>query len=244
MADRDRRLRLLRTVIPVGVRLSAERDFNRLLETILLEAQELTNADAGTLYLVTEAQTLRFVIMRTNSLNIAMGGTTGKPITVPDVPLYDEDGKPNHRNVASHAALTAERITIPDAYQAEGFDFSGTRAFDARSGYRSQSFLTIPLEGESGKVAGVIQLLNAKDRVSGAVVPFEVDDVIDSLVLLASSALRGYIREQALRKEIDKLRIEIDRSKQAQQVQEITDTQYFQTLQQRARQIRERRKKE
>ena len=78
----------------IGVALSAEPDNNRLLEVILLGAKELTNADGGTLYSVTEDAKLKFEIMRTISLNIAMGGTTGIEIPFPSLPIYLEDGKP------------------------------------------------------------------------------------------------------------------------------------------------------
>ena len=60
----------------IGIALSSERDINRLLETILLAAMRITNADAGTLYLLDpDKQELTFEIMRTNSLGNALGGT-------------------------------------------------------------------------------------------------------------------------------------------------------------------------
>src|SRR5688572_31560752 len=40
---RDNQLRLLRKVIPIGVALSAEKDFNRLLETLVVESQFVTH---------------------------------------------------------------------------------------------------------------------------------------------------------------------------------------------------------
>lgn len=238
VAARDRQLKMLRVVIPMGVALSAEKSFNRLLETVVVESQKLTNADGGTLYLLEENQ-LKFVILRNTSLNIKMGGT-GSAITFSPVPLYLDDGAPNQTNVASYVALTRERINIADAYEAEGFDFSGTKAFDARSGYRSKSFLTIPLMGEGDCLIGVLQLINAKDLESGAIIPFASDNVLEALVLLASAALDGYIREEKLRQEIAQLRIEIDQSRRAKQVAEITDTQYFKKLQDRARVMREK----
>ena len=67
----------------IGVALSVERDNKSLLEIILLGAKELTNADGGTLYTVTDDSKLKFEIMRTLSLNVAMGGTTGKEIPFP-----------------------------------------------------------------------------------------------------------------------------------------------------------------
>ncbi len=234
---RDRQLKMLRVVIPRGVALSAEKDFNRLLETVVVESQKLTNADGGTLYLL-EEQKLKFVILRNTSLNIQMGGSGGQMTFYP-VPLY-RDGLPNETNVASYAALKRERISIADAYEAEGFDFSGTKAFDARTGYRSKSFLTIPLLGTEEQVIGVLQLINAKDPESGEIIPFASDDALEALVLLASAALDGYIREEKLRQEIAQLRIEIDESRRAKQVAEITDTQYFKRLQDQARAMREK----
>ena len=75
--------------------------------------------------------------MRTQSLGIAMGGTTGTPIPFYPIHLYGKDGKPNNQMVAAFAALTGETVNIADAYTAEGFDFNGTRNFDKKTGYRS-----------------------------------------------------------------------------------------------------------
>jgi len=241
---RARQLQLLQNVIPVGVSLSAEKDFNRLLETVVAEAQNITNADAGTLYLVEDEKLLRFVILRNISLDLTMGGTSGNEIKFYPVHLYHEDGSENLSNVASYAALKHERVNIADAYQAEGFDFSGTKAFDERSGYRSKSFLTVPLHGKDQKVIGVLQLINAKDPETGEIVPFGSDDVLETLVLLASAALDGYIREEKLRQEIAKLKIEIDETRRARQVAEITETQYFRDLKKKAQELRDKNKKE
>ena len=188
MSASDDKLRRLELLLRVGVALSAETDTNRLLETILLEAKELTRADGGTLYLRQDEHSLHFAIMRTDSLGIAIGGTTGRPTTLPPIPLRDPDsGAPNHRHIASYAALRKQSINIPNAYDATRFDFSGTKAFDARNGYRSQSFLTIPMLDANGRVAGVLQLINSRDAVTNEVVPF--DDLDQQTVeVLASQA--------------------------------------------------------
>ncbi|MBN1303554.1 MAG: GAF domain-containing protein [Anaerolineales bacterium] len=239
-AARNRQLSLIRKVIPAGVALSAEKDFDRLLETVVIEAQSLTNADGGTLYLLSDKQQLEFVILRNKTLGIGMGGKTGNPMTFTPVNLYDEHGHENRSNIASCAALKGKPVNIADAYKADGFDFSGTKAFDRRSGYHSQSFMTIPLKGTEGQVIGVLQLINAIDEKSGEVIPFESDEVLEALVLLASAALDGYIREEKLRQEIAKLKIEIDETRRKRQVEEITDTAYFRDLKDKARQLREK----
>ena len=92
----------------IGAALSNERNIDRLLERILLAAKAITHADGGTLYLFSEDRRfLRFVIVRTDSLNVAFGGTTGAPISAKfkDLPLYLENGEPNNSLVAAYAAL-------------------------------------------------------------------------------------------------------------------------------------------
>ncbi len=183
---------LYRRLIDIGIALSAERDTNRLMETILLEAKNIGNADGGTLYIRTDDDKLKFEIMRTDSLKIAMGGTTGKPITFPPLAMFDpETGAANHRNVATHAAVAGASINIPDAYEAKDFDFAGTRKFDAGTGYRSKSFLTVPLKNSQNTVIGVLQLINARDRATGEVIPFGagVQPVIEALASQAAVAL-------------------------------------------------------
>jgi HD-GYP domain-containing protein (c-di-GMP phosphodiesterase class II) len=179
-------------LIEVGIALSAERDTNRLMERILLEAKDICSADGGTLYLRTEHDTLKFEIMRTDSLDIALGGTTGKDITFPPLRMYDpETGEENRKNVATYAAISGESINIPDAYEADDFDFTGTKKFDEGMGYRSKSFLTVPLKNSQGEIIGVLQLLNAKDSESDEVIAFstEIQPLIEALASQAAVAL-------------------------------------------------------
>ena len=174
----------------IGASLSAERNINRLLEAILAAAKTITRADGGTLYRLTEDRGLRFEIMRTTSLKFYLGGTTGNPIPFYPIKLY-KDGKPNHQMVAAHAALTGETVNIADAYTAEGFDFTGTRAFDSKTGYRSKSFLTVPMRNHEGETIGVLQLINAIDPRSGEIVAFSASDqrLAESLASQAAIAL-------------------------------------------------------
>ena len=189
--DRIRtRLERLERLHRIGVALGAEHDTDRLVERILLEAKDLCAADGGTLYLRTDDEQLVFAIMRNDSLGLALGGTTNVPIDLPPIPLFLADGEtPNHSNVATYCATTGTSVNIRDAYEADGFDFSGTKAFDQRNGYRSRSFLTIPLTNQERRVFGVLQLLNAKS--GGEVVPFdaEVEQIVVALASAAGVAL-------------------------------------------------------
>lgn len=186
----------------IGVALSAERDHDRLLEMILLGAKEITNADGGTLYTVTDDRHLRFEIMRTDSLDIALGGTTGKTPPFPPLALYLEDGIPNLNMVAAYAALTDSTVNIEDAYEVEGFDFSGTRKFDQNTGYRSTSFLTIPMKNHENEIIGVLQLLNAMDPASGKIIPFSAENqrLVESLASQAAVAMTNHTLIGGLKK--------------------------------------------
>ncbi len=193
-------------LIEVGIALSAERDTNRLMERILLEAKDICNADGGTLYLRTEDDTLKFEIMRTDSLNIALGGTTGKEITFPPLRMYDpETGEENRKNVASWAAISGKSVNIPDAYEAEDFDFSGTKKFDEGMGYRSKSFLTVPLTNSQDEIIGVLQLLNAKDAASGETIAFgkDIQPLVEALASQAAVALDNQQLLEAQKKLLD-----------------------------------------
>jgi len=185
-------LDLVERLLEIGTALSAEKDTPRLLEKILLGAKEITHADGGTLYRISDDhESLEFAIIRTDSLHIAMGGTTGNDITFPNLPLHQDDGSPNVNMVAACAALERITINIPNAYENTTYDFSGTRKFDESTGYRSKSFLTVPMANHENEVIGVLQLLNKIDPVSGDVVPFSEADqrLVESLTSQAAVAL-------------------------------------------------------
>ena len=187
----------LNDINKVGIALSSERDINRLLESILVAAKRITHADAGTLYLVEpEQQEIIFEIIRNDTLGIALGGTTGEPILFYPIRLYDDAGKPNHQMVVAYSALSGETVNIPDAYAAEGYDFSGTKAFDQKTGYHSTSFLTVPMRNHDNEIIGVLQLINAHESggqngVNVKIVPFSESDqqLVESLASQAAVAL-------------------------------------------------------
>lgn len=185
-------LRRLDELNEIGISLSRQRDTKRLLEAILVAAKKITNADGGTLYRVDrEAKIARFEIMLTDSLGIAMGGTSGTDVPFYPVRLYDQSGEPNNSMVVAYSVLHGETVNIADAYVAEGFDFSGTKSFDQKTGYRSQSFLTVPMKNHNNEIIGVLQLINAKDRKTGSIVAFGQADqqLAESLASQAAVAL-------------------------------------------------------
>ena len=141
-----------------------QRNHPYMIERILLRARELTNADGGTLYVMSDNdQRLSFAMVHSGTLGLSLGGTSGRPIEFPSLPLNHEDGSENLNNVATAAAINRQTLNFADVYNETKFDFSGTRVFDQRNNYRTKSILTIPLLDLDARVVGVVQLINAME---------------------------------------------------------------------------------
>jgi len=175
-------------LIDIGISLSVERDTTRLLERILTSAQTLTQADGGTIYSVTADKSLKFETLINNSLHMYMGGSSGVPIPFPSIPIYKE-GQVNQHAIVAIAAAEGEMIHIPDAYACQQYDLSAARSMDQRTGYHTQSVLTIPMKNHEGELNGVLQLINA--TVDGKVSAFSTPqmELVRSLASLAAVAL-------------------------------------------------------
>ena len=179
---------VIKSLIDIGIALSAQKDLSALLETIVIEARRFTGADAGTLYLVDDdEENLEFVIVQNKSMDTMMGGITGAPINWPPLPLKRPDGTPNKEMVSAYVAITGETVNIEDVYEVDGFNFEGTKEFDEGTGYRSRSMLVIPMRNHENEIIGVLQLINATDQITGRSVKFP-QAVVDITYSLASQA--------------------------------------------------------
>jgi CHASE3 domain sensor protein len=235
---------LLDVVIPIGVELSTEKDFNRLLEKMLLEAKSFCRADSGILYMTNPQDELEFVIVRSDSLNMAMGGTTGlKPPYPPVLLNAPQEEVPSSVRIALQVARSGETVNLQDAAELGREElWSGDAKDQTLSGYRIRSLLALPLKNVDGRTLGVMELINPRDAETSEVVSFDVNlqRMMESFSSLAVAALEAFAREQKLKSEILQLRIEIDHSKRQKQVSEIVDSDFFKDLSVRAREMRKR----
>jgi HD-GYP domain-containing protein (c-di-GMP phosphodiesterase class II) len=136
----------------IGIQLSAERNLDVLLETILTKAREITGSDAGSLYLVEDGPDgrprLRFALAQNDSVEI--------PFRTVTLPL---DGE----SVAGHVALAGEVVNLADAYEPPpGSPFKINRWFDEHARYRTKSMLVVPMRTPRGEMLGALQLINCK----------------------------------------------------------------------------------
>ncbi|NOQ80122.1 MAG: GAF domain-containing protein, partial [Gammaproteobacteria bacterium] len=143
----------------ISSKLSRETNLQNQLAIVVEGAMDLTNADAGTLYSISKDQFLKFEVVLNRSLNI---NKQAPETDFPDIPLYIDDVA-NASMVVVNCVLMEKSIFIDDIYDENQYNFSGTRAFDEKTGYRTHSVLTVPVYDFEKKIIGVIQLINAKD---------------------------------------------------------------------------------
>lgn len=169
-------------ILNIGIRLSTEKDRNRLLASIIESGMEVTNCDAGTLYLY-ENEKLTVKIMKIFSMGVSQG-EDGEPMKDMPPVLLQAD------NACAYTAIKRKIVNIPDVYDNDRFDFSGIRRYDALTGYRTKSMLVIPLENNENELMGVLQMINAMDG-EGNVIPFDEqhDMIIRSLGSMAAIEL-------------------------------------------------------
>ncbi|MBK6742957.1 MAG: GAF domain-containing protein [Hydrogenophilales bacterium] len=195
-SDLERSQEKLARLVDNGIRLSRDQDRTELLRHILFSARDIAHCAAATIYLKTERNTLAFAL-RTNDIDL--------PVT--ELPLFDADGKANDSYVVVLAALHHKTVVIDDVYGETSFDLSGTKRFSEKSGFRTVSMLTVPLSPRDGEVIGVIQLLNALDPATGAVIPFPPGMVgyVEALASQSAVALDNQNLIEAQRQLMDAL---------------------------------------
>lgn len=191
------------------VELAATNDTQEIIERILEEAQDLTNSEGGTLYLVKNQNelnaSLEFEIIKNIKLDIHMGGKSGPAIPFNGIQLTEDNGIENHHNVAAFSANSKEVVNIEDVYDNEKFDFSGARDFDKQTQYRTRSVLTLPLLNHQHEVIGVLQLVNARHPDTGDIIGFSEHYIplLKGLALYAAIALNNQILVQNLKNLLD-----------------------------------------
>ncbi|MCW8107433.1 HD domain-containing protein [Alteromonas ponticola] len=175
-------------LVNICIRISSESNSHKLLEEILINSIKVASADAGSIYSVTPEKNLRFDTVINKTLGLHLGGSSGQEVSFPEIPMY-KDGKPNKKAVVADAAVTGNVINLRDVYDELPYDMSAAREMDERTGYHTQSMLTIPLKDHTDDIIGVLQLINAQE--DGRNVPFtrQIETLVRSFASLGAIAL-------------------------------------------------------
>ncbi len=180
----------LEGLVRLGIALSMERQHARFMEMIVQGQKELTNADGGILFSRQGDDALSYEIVRFDTLELRLGGLSGRNAPQDTIALRDENGKPRYFNPVAHALLTERTVNVANVYESTDFDFSDIFEFDTRHNYHSQSFLAVPLKPRKGEVLGVLVLINARVSGAGRLMAFseEAEGFIEALASQAAVA--------------------------------------------------------
>ena len=193
-------MRKARTDFEFIVRLDSElnqiQDFDLLLERILLEARNVVNADAGSIYVKIAVDEGGESIDKL-SFKYSQNDTLQKELPPGQKMIYSVFSVHiNEKSISGYCALTKKLINIPDMYNIpKDAPYSFNSSFDKISGYKTTSTLTVPLVTADDRLMGVIQVINAKDK-QGKTVSFSSKDelLITHFAANATIALqRAYI---------------------------------------------------
>jgi HD-GYP domain-containing protein (c-di-GMP phosphodiesterase class II) len=169
---------IILSILQITEELNHLKDVDGILDKILLESRKLSDADAGTIFLVND-DSLKFSYVQNDTLfakdesNAAVYSDYSMPI--------------NENSIVGYVAVTRRMLAIDDAYRLPPeLPYAFNRSFDESSGYKTTSILTIPLKTFQDKLVGVLQLINAKNG-NGGVAPFSQESKI-YVPLFASQA--------------------------------------------------------
>ncbi|MGB2924448.1 MAG: HD domain-containing phosphohydrolase [Limnothrix sp.] len=148
------RIALIEKLLAIGTALSSTEDLGELLRLILVKCCEITQSDAGSVYLLdrsagAELPQLTFKVAQNASL--------------PHLPFQEYTLPLNPKSLAGYVALTGETLSIEDAYDLpETVSYLFDPAFDEQFNYRTCSVLVLPMQDQRSEIIGVLQLINRK----------------------------------------------------------------------------------
>ncbi len=192
-------------LIEIAKAITTEREIDKLLDLILEKSRFITDADAGSIYVVEGddpdplRRTLRFKLSQNDSRTF-----DSREFTMPVSP----------RSMAGYVALNRAPLRIHDVYALPpGSEYGFDRSFDAKTGYRTKSMLCAPLLSRTGEAIGVIQLINRKrertqkllspEDVADHVMPF--DEQSEALAMTLGSQAGVTLENAFLYKEIERM---------------------------------------
>ncbi len=194
----DTRTSELSSLNEIGMALSAEQDYDKLLKMVLTKSRELTNCDAGSLYLLEKNEEGKRVLSFKLSQNYSLSDVTFKEHTLPLTKT----------SMAGYVAITGQYVNLKDAYNIpEGEDYTFYDKLDKKFSYRTKSMLVIPMRDYRNKIIGVLELINRKNSkdvrltseaiVDAEVIPFDEKTLglLNTLACQAAIVLSHTIRK-------------------------------------------------
>ncbi len=173
-------------VAALGARLGRAQDLDEVIEQALLLARRFTDADAGSIWLVS-ADGLRLAYTQNDTLQGRLGAGARLPLADLVLPI-------DSSSIAGHVAGTGKTVRIDDVHALDAsLPYHFRAEVDRHTGYTTRSMLVAPLRDAGDAIVGVIQLINARGhgKVAGQQALFTRADeaAVDLFAGMASLAL-------------------------------------------------------
>jgi HD-GYP domain-containing protein (c-di-GMP phosphodiesterase class II) len=167
----------LKSIIEIDAELNKIQDLDLLLERILLEARKVVCADAGSIYVKETTEDQYGMVVGKLAIKYAQNDTIQKKLPSGQKMVYSVFSVLiNEKSISGYCAFTRKTINVPDMYNIpKDAPYSFNSSFDKITGYKTTSTLTFPLIVAGGRLLGVIQVINKKDK-QGNVIPFSEED--------------------------------------------------------------------
>ena len=160
---------LLKKLNKIGIVLASERDIAKLLELILKESINITNCDAGSIYIKEISEEHEAVIRFKNAINLSR-----------KVEFSEFTLKLDKKSIAGYVALTGETLILNDINNIpEELGLKYNDSFDKMINYKTANMLVVPMINYNNEVVGVLQLINKKKQ--GIEILEETDEICKNI---------------------------------------------------------------
>lgn len=143
---------LIEQLLDIGAALSGTQDLGTLLNLILTKSREITNSDAGSVYLVDRRDQVPRLLFK-----------AAQNASIPDLSFREFTIALTDKSLAGYVAFTGKTLNLSDAYNLpQDQPYRLDCSFDQMISYRTRSVLILPMQNLQGEILGVLQLINRK----------------------------------------------------------------------------------
>ena len=150
----------LKSLMEVGLALSSERELSRLMQILLENSLDVTDAEAASVYMVEQRSLKNYkhiVSLQTKPILRFLRSTNRRIGNMERSGILNADGT----SLAGYSAINNRVLNIPDCNSIdEEAPYQFHPNYDCHYGQKSKSMLVVPMVSADGKVRGVIQLIN------------------------------------------------------------------------------------
>ncbi|MDJ0861128.1 MAG: HD domain-containing phosphohydrolase [Gammaproteobacteria bacterium] len=190
--------------LAISKALSAEKDYDRLLEMILDEARTVSRAEAGAILLASDdGSMLEVSILQNEKTGIRLGGTSGREAALEAVRLRSGDEGSADGTVDAATVSRRQVIRLDELSSEESLNCRDVEERFGQLDYRCQSLLSVPLTNRKREIVGVLQLVNARTP-AGDIAGFR-DEIVSYIQALSSEAAVALDNRRLLKAQKDLL---------------------------------------